>query len=197
MITADLISRLMAWGMIAVWIVVGVLFQVMHPRNVAKEVRRAARWWIGLVIQVVAVLIALIFSRPFATPHHHVPLWLQIALALSAFLIAVASAWLILGAVKSLGKQFGVAARIVTGHQLVRTGPFAVVRHPIYSGFLGLLIATALAYSTWLGFIFSVALYLFGTTMRIRKEETLLRETFGAEYEAYANEVPALVPGLM
>lgn len=194
--TAGLVFRLMAWGMIAFWIILAALFLLVHPRNTAAEVRRAPGWWAGLLLQVLAFVVALFLARPFGAPHPNVPLWLEVALALSAFLIALASAWLVLDAVRALGKQFGVPARIVSGHELVRTGPFAVVRHPIYSGLLGLLIATAVAFSNWLGVILSVAIYLVGTSMRIRKEERLLRETFGAEFDAYADEVPALLPGL-
>lgn len=191
-----LVSKLLAWGMLVIWIVFAATFLLVHPRKAVSEVRRAQGWWLGLVLQVFAYAIAWVLARPFGTSHRHVPVWLELALALSAILIAVTSAWMVIDSVRTLGKQFSVPARIVSGHELVRNGPFAVVRHPIYSGLLGLLIATAVAFSSWLGLILSIALYLVGTSMRIRKEERLLRDEFGAEYDAYAREVPALVPGL-
>lgn len=196
MLAAGLVSKILAWGMLVVWAVFVVTFLLRRPHKMVAEVRRAEGWWLGLALQVLAYATALALARPFGTAHRHVPVWLEAALALSAILIAIASAWMVIDSVSALGKQFSISARIVSGHELVRIGPFAVVRHPIYSGMLGLLVATAIAYSTWLGLIASIALYLIGTSMRIRKEERLLRDEFGAEYDAYASEVPALVPGL-
>ena len=103
---------------------------------------------------------------------------------------------MVIKAIRTLGKQWAVAARVIEGHELVTTGPFEVVRHPVYSGLLGMLIATAVAISSWLGLILAAALYLVGTELRIRKEERLMRETFGNAYDEYAKEVPALIPGL-
>jgi protein-S-isoprenylcysteine O-methyltransferase Ste14 len=45
-------------------------------------------------------------------------------------------------AVCALGKQWSIAARVVEGHELITDGPYRIVRHPIYAGMLGLLVAT-------------------------------------------------------
>jgi len=59
---------------------------------------------------------------------------------------------------------------------------------------LGMLLATGIATSHWLAFITAIAVLMIGTIIRIRSEEQLLRETFGNEFDAYANRVPAFVP---
>lgn len=182
----------------AIWAVFIVVFLLAHPREVVSEVRRAKDWWIGMLLQVLGYLMVFVFARSFGSQigQRQLPPLLEIALVGSAIAIALLSAWLVIAAVRALGKQFAVAARVITGHVLITNGPFGVVRHPIYTGLLGMLLSTAIAFSTWPGLILSIALYLAGTTMRIRKEERLLRETFGKEFQDYAEEVPALVPGL-
>lgn len=194
-----MIWRLLAWAVLAVWLVFVVVFLISHPRRVlVDEVKRARGWWAGFGLQALGFVVVWGLARPFGTPigRYHMPIWLEFALAASAIVIAVLSAWLVIDAIRALGKQWAFAARVISGHELIITGPFQVVRHPIYSGMLGLLVATGIAFSTWLGLIVSIAFYLAGTTIRIRREESLLRETFGAQFEEYAREVPALVPGL-
>jgi protein-S-isoprenylcysteine O-methyltransferase Ste14 len=61
---------------------------------------------------------------------------------------------------------------------------------------LGMLIATGIAVSYWQALVIATFVFLAGTLIRVRSEERLLRETFGAEFEAYAQRVPALLPGL-
>jgi isoprenylcysteine carboxyl methyltransferase (ICMT) family protein YpbQ len=193
---AQQVTLFLAYAMGAIWVVFIILFLALHPRGIKTEIRRAPGWWTGLLLQAAGYAAAFIFIRPFGEPHVHAPLALEIALTISALAIAAASLWMVIKAIRTLGKQWAVAARVIEGHELVTTGPFEVVRHPVYSGLLGMLIATAVAISSWFGLILATALYLVGTEMRIRKEERLMRETFGNAYEEYAKEVPALIPGL-
>jgi protein-S-isoprenylcysteine O-methyltransferase Ste14 len=113
-----------------------------------------------------------------------------------AVLAAIGSVWLITAAVKILGKEWSLTARLVEGHKLATSGPYAYVRHPIYTGMLGMLVATGLAYSHWLTLLAAVVVFFIGTIIRMRSEEKLLREAFGEQFENYAHRVPAIVPGL-
>jgi protein-S-isoprenylcysteine O-methyltransferase Ste14 len=81
------------------------------------------------------------------------------------------------------------------GHELVRSGPYAFVRHPIYTGLLLALFGTALATGAPRGLL---AFVIAGAALlrKLRVEERWLAEEFGAAYEAYRREVSALVPGL-
>ena len=118
------------------------------------------------------------------------------ALAFATVTLAFGSAMLGLLAVRELGKQWSLTARVLDAHELVQSGPFAQVRHPIYSALLGLLLATGLALSTaWLTAL-AALVYLAGTYWRASREEALLRAHFGAAYEDYARRVPRLLPRL-
>lgn len=99
-------------------------------------------------------------------------------------------------AIVTLGRHYDLVLEIHAGHQLVRRGPFAWVRHPVYTGlglhFLGASLATGNMLLT-LGTLF-VTIPAF--VARACAEERLLREQFGAAYDRYVDEVPMLVPGL-
>ena len=101
---------------------------------------------------------------------------------------------LFLSAASTMGENWSIVARTRTDHQLVRTGPFAMVRHPIYLALLLYLISIAAALGHWRQLIVAVPLYLIGTLIRIREEEALLRAQFGEEHARYVREVPALLP---
>src|SRR6185503_7448353 len=115
---------------------------------------------------------------------------------LLAICAAVSSVWLITIAVRTLGKEWSITARLVEGHKLATSGPYALVRHPIYSGMLGMLLATGLAITHWAALLAALLTFLIGTTIRVRSEEKLLREAFGEQFETYARRVRAIVPGL-
>jgi protein-S-isoprenylcysteine O-methyltransferase Ste14 len=121
-----------------------------------------------------------------------------VALAASviAMVAAIGSVWLIMGAVRTLGKEWSLTARVVEGHKLATTGPYAYVRHPIYTGMLGMLIATGLAVSHWVGLLVALILFFIGTVIRIRSEEKLLRAAFGEQFEVYSRRVSAILPGV-
>ena len=98
---------------------------------------------------------------------------------------------------RALGRNWSLVARTRADHELVTWGPFAYVRHPIYSALFVWLIAMAVAFGHYWGLIFGVPLYWIGTILRIREEERLLRAQFGADYEAYAARVKRFVPGII
>ena len=82
------------------------------------------------------------------------------------------------------------------GHELVRRGPFVLVRHPVYTGlalhFLGGCVATGNLVLIAGTLLVTLPTFL----IRARAEEALLRGQFGPAYDRYAEEVPMLVPGL-
>lgn len=98
---------------------------------------------------------------------------------------------------RALGRNWSIVARTRSEHELVTWGPFAYARHPIYSALFVWLLAMAVAFGHYWGLILGVPLYWIGTILRIREEERLLRDQFGAGYEAYAKRVKRFVPGLI
>ena len=112
-------------------------------------------------------------------------------------LLAATTCALFAASKRALGRNWSLVARTRSDHDLVTWGPFAYVRHPIYSALFVWLIAMAVAFGHYWGLIFGVPLYWIGTILRIREEERLLRAQFGADYEAYAARVKRFVPGII
>jgi hypothetical protein len=98
--------------------------------------------------------------------------------------------------VRTLGKQWSLRARLVRAHEFIHEGPYAFVRHPTYTAMFGMLLGTALGVGSWQAMISRTVVFLLGTAWRIRAEERLLVEGFGAAYREYVATVPALVPWL-
>ena len=120
----------------------------------------------------------------------------EILLAVATMAISAASVWITIAAVRTLGKQWSYQARLVEGHKLIVSGPYRFVRHPIYTGMFGKLLATGLAISHWIGLLPAVLVFAIGTAIRVRSEEKLLRDAFGEDFEAYTRYVPAILPRL-
>jgi protein-S-isoprenylcysteine O-methyltransferase Ste14 len=97
---------------------------------------------------------------------------------------------------RELGKNWSLVARMRSDHQLVRTGPYAHVRHPIYLGMLLFLLGMSIALGHWLQLIIALPLFLIGTSIRTSAEDRLLEEQFGSEFTDYARSTPAVFPRL-
>ncbi len=131
-------------------------------------------------------------AKPFGAapaPIAPIPAWLAWTCVGAT---AIGIAWMV-WARRHLGRLWSGIVTFKTGHRIVRSGPYAITRHPIYTGLLLALLATALARATWTGFA-GFAIMLAGFRLKIRQEETLLTSHFGDAYRAYRAEVPALVP---
>jgi len=92
-----------------------------------------------------------------------------------------------------IGRNWDALVALKENHQLVRTGPYAIVRHPIYSGFISATLGTAIAQGD-VGGLISTALIAIAWGYKSRVEEAFMIEAFGAEYEQYRREVKALIP---
>lgn len=96
---------------------------------------------------------------------------------------------------RAMGRNWALVARTRSDGQLVQTGPFAVIRNPIYVAMALFMLAMAIGYGHALNLIAGVPLFALGTGMRVRHEESVLRATF-ADYDAYAARVKRFIPGL-
>ena len=92
-----------------------------------------------------------------------------------------------------LGELWSANVAVKEGHAVVRTGPYRLTRHPIYSGLLLALLATAILRNSWAAFG-GWALLVVAFVMKLRQEEKLLLATLGPAYAQYQAQVPALVP---
>lgn len=91
-----------------------------------------------------------------------------------------------------LGSNWSGIVTVKEGHTLIRTGPYSLVRHPIYSGLLLGLCGTAVTIGEWRG-VFAVASGLLALLWKIRVEEARMTEVF-PEYARYHHETWALIP---
>jgi protein-S-isoprenylcysteine O-methyltransferase Ste14 len=104
--------------------------------------------------------------------------------------------WLFTASTRSLGANWSLEARVRDEHELITGGPFAHMRHPIYAAMLLFLVAMAIAIGHLMQLVIAIPLFAIGTMLRVREEERLLRDKFGAEFDAYAARVTRFVPGL-
>ncbi len=176
------------------WLVFALIFLTRKRAPRTAEQVRDRRAVVGLLIQIAGYAIVRLGLRPPGTGFLAAGPSAEIAAALIACALMVASLYLSYAAVRTLGKQWSLAARLVQGHELVQAGPYALVRHPIYTGMFGMLVATAIAVSSWPALLIASAVFAFGTALRIHVEEQLLVTAFGDVYLSYARGVPALIP---
>jgi protein-S-isoprenylcysteine O-methyltransferase Ste14 len=92
-----------------------------------------------------------------------------------------------------LGRNWSGAVTVKQGHELVRSGPYAYLRHPIYAGLLAAVLGTALASGT-VHAALAFAIIAAALLWKVRTEEAFMRATFPGEYERYRAAVPALIP---
>ena len=104
--------------------------------------------------------------------------------------------WLFVSATRAMGANWSLAARMREDHELVTSGVFARIRHPIYTGMGLFLIALAVSLGHWVNLIAGVPLFALGTGLRVAEEERMLRGKFGGAYDSYASRVRRFVPGL-
>ncbi|MGD0500124.1 MAG: isoprenylcysteine carboxylmethyltransferase family protein [Bryobacteraceae bacterium] len=172
------------------WFAWGYPFILQAPhRQKRLSVTDPVSTCMGLILQGAAIFIAwaIRFDRQGS------PGTARILASMALGPVAAALAW---SAVKHLGRQFRISAGIFVDHELVRTGPYRVVRHPIYASLLLLLLSTLLLLTAWPWFGISLALYIAGAEVRIRAEDRFLASRFGQDFAKYRKDVRAYIPFL-
>jgi protein-S-isoprenylcysteine O-methyltransferase Ste14 len=184
---AELVTWI-CWGVVvAIWIV-GAIAGTRRPRGHRSGADT------GMVWRLAAVLAAAVVYR---LAHHnlrqvedHSP-----AIELPGLVLLLASTGFTLWARLSLGRMWSASPNMLQArHELRTDGPYAVTRHPIYTGLLGMLLGSVLLNGLGVGLAFLV----FGVAFvagRIPIEERLMTATFPDEYPRYRRRVPRLVPG--
>jgi protein-S-isoprenylcysteine O-methyltransferase Ste14 len=175
------------------WFVFALIFVLRKRPPKVEEAKRASAAKLGIVLQGAGFGLVWSFRRSQWWP---LPASVggELTLAAVAVTLAWVSNWWCLRSVQILGKQWTVEARVIKGHELITDGPYGIVRNPIYLGMFGLMVATGLALSHWWALLSAVVMFLVGNRIRIRAEESLLREAFGSQFEDYAKRVPAFLP---
>lgn len=170
------------------WIVWSLAF--VKPRKQAagqKEVASApaSRW--GIFLVMVGFALAWAYVRPAS--YEKSPLSL-----IATMILAPPSVALVWAATRHLGKQWRYKAAISEDHELIQTGPYRWLRHPIYASMLGMLLATITAWTWWPMGVGAVIAFLAGTEIRVHAEDRLLAERFGTSFSNYRSSVRGYIP---
>jgi protein-S-isoprenylcysteine O-methyltransferase Ste14 len=95
-----------------------------------------------------------------------------------------------------LGRNWSATVTVKQDHELIRSGPYARVRHPIYTGLLLALLGTAIVIGQWRGLLAFVIAFA-ALWRKLRLEERYMSETFGDSYQRYRAHTKALIPYLL
>jgi len=148
-VTLDPMYWIVFWFVIVGWFVFAVAFLLRkRPDTSTKRVRNNQSVW-GVMLMGIGMALVWWIRRPVGLAFVPTSLVASYLLDLLACCLTVGSIWLILAAIRLLGKQWNVRAIVVEHHQLITTGPYSFVRHPIYTGMFGLMLATGIANSYW------------------------------------------------
>ena len=170
------------------WVMWGLAF--VKPRRQAAEQKEvasapASKWGIALVMLGFALIWA--YVRPAGFEKSTASLIASMVLGPPS----VALAW---SATRHLGKQWRYQAAVSEGHELIQTGPYGWVRHPIYASMLGMILAIGFCWTWWPMFVAGVVVFVVGTEIRIRAEDRLLAAHFGDKFADYRSRVRAYIP---
>jgi protein-S-isoprenylcysteine O-methyltransferase Ste14 len=149
-------------------------------------VDRRARW--GMLLELVAY--ALLWQGPFWTRS---PQTWQIAVSFLCFGLANLLSW---SGSRALGRQLRADAAVGADHELIRSGPYRVVRHPIYASMLCVILGTGVLTASLPMLAGSILLFVIGTEIRIRAEDNLLASRFNREFESYQRTTARYIPFL-
>jgi protein-S-isoprenylcysteine O-methyltransferase Ste14 len=181
-------------AVVTVW-VAGALYNALHSRHSAsqapRERTRSQPGPTALIVVAVACAGLVIAGRSHFDGLAVGALWARVL----GLAVLAASTVFTLWARFSLGTMWSMAPMVKDEHRLRTHGPYAVTRHPIYTGLLGMLLGATLlsGIGQWI-VLFPVGLIL--VEVKIRMEEHLMLAAFPADYPRYRRQVPQLVPGL-
>lgn len=175
------------------WLAWGV-YWVVAARSAKTTVRReslASRiaHMVPLAIAVLLVGLRHLPSPVFATrilPATPAYYWSGVVIVFLGLAFAI---W----ARRHIGTNWSGTVTVKENHVLVRTGPYAWVRHPIYTGLLAAFVGSAVARGELRG-VWAVMLCTIAFVIKLRVEEKWMRQEFGDAYTRYSAQVPALIP---
>ncbi len=176
----------------ATFSVIWVLAAFWTKRSVYRE-SRAQRLRYVVPLLLGGYLLAKGGRLPDPLSHRVIPqlqalTWIGMALCLAGLAFCIWARF-------TLGRNWSGVVTIKGGHELITSGPYAWVRHPIYTGLLTMFVATLLVLGHVAGII-AVPLVFFSIWIKLRYEEKLMLQKFPEEYAAYQQRVKRLIPGI-
>lgn len=177
----------------AIWIVL-TIYWTAAAQKAAPAKRAESRESRRLHTSLLYAALLLLFVPVPGLRGRFVPL--RPIVVAAGFIVQIGSFMLAMWARRYLGRNWSGAISANVDHELIRSGPYRVLRHPIYSGLIGMFVGTALV-SGELHALIAVVIITAAYWRKIRMEEKHLGALFGAEYAEYRRHSWALIPGLL
>lgn len=118
------------------------------------------------------------------------------AVALLICVLAIGGLAITLWARRTLADNWSADVTLKKGHELIQHGPYRFVRHPIYTGFLSMVLSAAITFGHWRALV-GVGLVFAGFWHKLRQEEALMTRHFPDVYPSYKARVKALIPWVL
>jgi protein-S-isoprenylcysteine O-methyltransferase Ste14 len=139
---------------------------------------------------LVVILLNIFLPGAVSWAKFNLPLGFQII----GLILAIACIPVILWVFNSIGKNISETVLTKESHELVTSGPYSFVRHPLYGAALLLLFSISLVFRDWIILVYSLVGLVAFRMLVIPAEEKQLLDTFGEEYERYRNRTRSLFP---
>jgi protein-S-isoprenylcysteine O-methyltransferase Ste14 len=177
------------------WIVF-MLVWAISAIGIKKDVKQSRSWWNFFWFRAVIVvaLVWFLHAQNFTQFELGYERWAaaNFAVAVIGVILVGAGVAFAIWARWNLGRNWSGVPRIKEGHELVTSGPYRFVRHPIYTGMTAALLGSALVGGPdwFIAFILFLTVFIF----RIPKEEGFMMQLFPDQYPAYRARTKALIP---
>lgn len=175
---------------------IGVVWTWLGARGRPVGWRAPGSEWRVLAMAASLIAAAALITATRGEAERVLPPAVQGAAALLSSAASLAAGAMLFWSARALGKNLAAHALARDGGSLVTTGPFAVVRHPLYVSVAVLLLAIGLAVGSLSGTFVGTGLVAAAIVWRARLEDALLARTYPGAYEEYAARVPAFLPRL-
>lgn len=155
--------------------------------------RRSTSEKLGLAAALLGLAIIPAFYVATGIPEgadHPARLW---AVVLGAVIFCLAM-WVFRRTHKELGRNWSITLEVRDKHELIRRGPYALVRHPMYTSFLLMGVGQAFLLPNWVAGLAGLAGFAVLFLLRVDKEERMMMEMFGSEYRDYMADTKRIIP---
>jgi protein-S-isoprenylcysteine O-methyltransferase Ste14 len=160
---------------------------VARQESVASRLSHVVPVIVGALIIAQPRMVQGVLAEPIWPPN--------IATEIVGFIVMLAGLGFSVWARRHIGANWSATVTVKEGHELVRTGPYAIVRHPIYTGLLAAFFGMAIIVDAWKVEI-GLPLIAFAFIRKLRIEEGYMAAQFGSAYDDYKRHVRALIPGV-
>ena len=191
----ELMLRLLVLLLLGVTFLISGLYR--RRTKTSEYIKNQEDGWLGLVLRLAALTpLILVLILDIFVPiwigwtKINLPNWLRIA-GLTLALVSVLWLWWVFYTLGTKASETGLASET---QELITTGPYSWVRHPLYAGGLMFLFAFGLAFEDWVILLYALAAFLIFRFRVIPSEEDHLVDTFGEDYVSYKRRTGSILP---